>query len=45
LRGVFKTLRYRVRKYPAFIIDGKELVVGWDRAALECAIEARSSNL
>jgi len=44
LPGIFKSIRYRVRKYPAFIIDGKELVVGWNRAALDSAIEARSSG-
>ncbi len=44
LRGVFKTLRYRVRKYPAFIIDGQELIIGWDQAALELALKARLSN-
>ena len=42
LPGIFKSIRYRVRKYPAFIIDGKKLVVGWNRAALDAAIETRS---
>lgn len=38
LPGIFKALRYRVRKYPAFIIDGQELVVGWNPTALERAL-------
>lgn len=44
LRGFFKTLRYRVRKYPAFIIDNQELIIGWDNAALELALEGRLSK-
>jgi hypothetical protein len=44
LQGIFKSIRYRVRKYPAFIIDGEELIVGWNRAALDSAIETRSSS-
>jgi len=39
LRGIFKTLRFRIRKYPSFIIDGQDLVVGWDRPALNSALE------
>ena len=40
LLGIFKSLRYWVRKYPTFIIDGREIIVGWNRAALERALEA-----
>jgi len=42
LPGIFKSIKYRVRKYPAFIIEGEELIVGWNRAALDSAIESRS---
>lgn len=41
LRGFLKTLQYRVRKYPTFIIDGQEVIVGWDQAALELALGDR----
>jgi len=44
LSGIFKSIKYRVRKYPAFIINGKELILGWDRAALDSAIEAGSTG-
>ena len=44
LPGILKSLKFRVRKYPAFIIDDQELIVGWDRAALDLAIENRSSG-
>ena len=42
--GLFKSLRHRVRKYPAFIVNGKTKYTGWDRAALEDLLqEARDS--
>ena len=42
LRGIYKSLRYRVRKYPSFIVNEKELIVGWNRMALDRAIQANS---
>jgi hypothetical protein len=36
--GLLKSLRYRVRRYPTWIVDGKTRVVGWDRQALEAAL-------
>lgn len=35
LPGFYKSLRHRIRKYPAFIIEGKEAYSGWDRSRLE----------
>lgn len=40
LEGFWKSLRYGVRRYPAFILPGGRKVVGWDREALEQAIRA-----
>ena len=40
LLGIFKSLRYWVRKYPTFIIDGQEKITGWDRAALDRALNS-----
>jgi hypothetical protein len=37
--GLLKSLRYRVRHYPTWIVDGKVKVVGWDRLALEAALQ------
>lgn len=37
--GFWKCLRHRVRHYPAFIVQGRRRVVGWDRPALEQALE------
>ena len=42
--GFYKSLRYWVRKYPTFIIDGDEKVTGWDQARLEEALGERLSN-
>ena len=33
--GFYKSLRYRIRKYPFFIVDGKETYSGWDKNRLE----------
>jgi hypothetical protein len=35
LLGVYKSLRHRIRHYPAFIIEGKETLYGWDKSRLE----------
>ena len=35
LLGVYKSLRHRIRHYPAFIIEGKETFFGWDKERLE----------
>jgi len=34
LQGLVKALRYGVRRYPTFIVDGKQKVSGWDIARL-----------
>jgi len=33
--GIFKSLRYRIRKYPTFIIEKKDVYSGWDREKVE----------
>jgi hypothetical protein len=33
--GLYKSLRYWVRRYPAFIINRKTKVTGWDLESLE----------
>jgi hypothetical protein len=38
-KGLIMSLRYRVRRYPSWIVDGKTRVVGWDRQALEAALQ------
>jgi hypothetical protein len=39
LEGIWKSLRYWVRRYPTFIIDGQKLS-GWDEGELVSRIEA-----
>ena len=38
VEGVWKTLRYGVRKYPAFVIEGKDKLMGTDFAQVEARI-------
>ncbi len=38
--GIYKALRHRFRKYPAFIIDKKEVMAGWDREKLSDILDA-----
>jgi len=35
LVGLYKSFRHRIRRYPAFIVDGKEMYAGWDKSQLE----------
>ena len=37
--GLWKSLRYWVRKYPTFIVNGKEKYTGWDKDALERVLQ------
>jgi hypothetical protein len=37
--GMVKCLRHWIRKYPTFIINGKETFVGWDKDKLEGLID------
>jgi hypothetical protein len=39
--GLWKQLRYRVFKFPAFIVDQKKAYAGWDSQALEALIDER----
>jgi hypothetical protein len=45
LTGLYRSLRFRVRKYPAFIIDNHTVVRGWDREGLELALKAHASPI
>lgn len=42
--GLWKCLRYGVRRYPAFILPDGRKVVGWERAALEQALREISGR-
>ena len=45
VEGVFKAVRYRARRFPAFIIDGRERIVGFDPEQLDAALERSSETL
>lgn len=38
--GFLKSVRYWVRRYPAFIVAGRKEYVGWDTAALDRVLQA-----
>ena len=37
--GIFKSLRYRFRKYPTFIIEKKDVYSGWEREKVEALLD------
>jgi hypothetical protein len=37
--GFYKSLRYRIRTYPTFIVEGKETYTGWDKNLLESLLD------
>ncbi len=39
LLGIYKSLRFSIRRYPAFIIEGKDIYSGWDKEHLEKIID------
>ena len=39
--GIYKTLIYHIRRYPAFIIEQKDVYSGWDRSRIEELLDAR----
>ena len=39
LQGLWKAIRFGVRRYPAFIFDGREKVTGWDNDLLEKTLQ------
>jgi hypothetical protein len=39
LLGIFKSLRYWIRSYPTFIVEGKETYAGWDKIQLETLVD------
>ena len=41
IEGVWQSLRHRVRRYPAVIVDGRETLVGTDFDAIDRVIDRR----
>jgi hypothetical protein len=42
--GIYKSLRYRIRTYPTFIVEGKETYAGWDKNKLENLLDQYIKN-
>jgi len=42
--GIYKSLRHRIRTYPAFIVEGKETYIGWDKSQLENLLDKYIKN-
>jgi hypothetical protein len=42
--GFYKSLRYRIRTYPTFIVGGKETYTGWDKNQLESLLDKYIKN-
>ncbi len=43
--GLWKQIRYRLFRFPAFIIDRKRTYIGWDYQELETLIDERIRNV
>jgi hypothetical protein len=42
--GIYKSLRYRIRTYPTFVVEGKETYAGWDKGQLESLLDKYIKN-
>jgi hypothetical protein len=42
--GIYKSLRYWIRTYPTFIVEGKETYAGWDKSQLEGLLDKYIKN-
>jgi hypothetical protein len=43
--GFYKSIVHRIRRYPAFIIEKKDVYSGWDRKRIEELLDARMQAL
>jgi hypothetical protein len=39
LQGMWKSLRHGVRRYPTFLVNGKNKISGWDEKRLEAELQ------
>jgi hypothetical protein len=42
--GIYKSLRHGIRRYPTFIVEGKEIYTGWDKNQLEGLLDKYIKN-
>ena len=43
-QGMLKSIRYGIRRYPTFIVNGKIKLTGWDQEELEKHIQAAAKS-
>ncbi|MCX8110492.1 MAG: hypothetical protein N3D15_04505 [Syntrophorhabdaceae bacterium] len=43
--GVYKSIAYRLRTYPAFIVNSKDVIKGWDLQRLEEVLDSHIKRL
>jgi hypothetical protein len=41
IEGLYKAVRHRARRFPSFIIDGRERIIGFDRERLDTMLADR----
>jgi hypothetical protein len=41
VEGLFKSIKHRARRFPVFIVDGSERIIGFDRERLDAALAQR----
>ncbi len=41
IEGLYKAVRHRARRFPSFIIDGQERIIGFDRERLDSLLADR----
>lgn len=39
VEGFIKSLRFWIRRYPTFIVNGREKLTGWDKATLDAMLQ------
>jgi hypothetical protein len=44
IEGVFKAIRHRARRFPAFVVGGRERIVGFDPDLLDAALARESKT-
>jgi hypothetical protein len=44
VEGLFKSIKHRARRFPVFIVDGNERIIGFDRERLDAALAQRLAD-
>jgi hypothetical protein len=44
VEGLFKSIKHRARRFPIFIVDGNERIIGFDRDRLDAALAQRLTS-